>query len=97
MQNIAQEKHETPTWAPRGVRQIRGDWPGPVEGDRGGATANPKGSDKTQRMGRCPSARATARKGLIPPAKTRRERGYIANVIDQREWRKEKADGTPRT
>ena len=54
-----------------------------MEGDIGGAIANPMGSDGTQRIGRCPSARATARKGLIPSAKTRRERSYIANVIDQ--------------
>ena len=44
-----------------------------------------------------PNARATARKGLTPPAKTWRKRGDIVNVIDQRDRRKEKEDGTPRT
>ena len=55
------------------------------------------GSNGTQRMGRRPSARATVRKGLIPSAKTRHERGYIANGIEKRDRRKEKADGTLRT
>ena len=41
------------------------------------------GSDGTQRIGRHPSARATARKGLIPPAKARRKRGHKANGIEQ--------------
>ena len=42
------------------------------------------------RMGRRPSARATARKGLILSAKTRRERGDIANGIYKRDRCKEK-------
>ena len=48
-------------------------------------------------MGRRPSARATARKRRIPSAKTLRERGDIANGIDKRDRRKEKAEGTLRT
>ena len=51
------------------------------------------GSDGTQCMGRRPSARATARKGLIPSAK----RGDIANGIDKRDRCKEKAEGTLKT
>ena len=68
-----------------------------MEGDIGGATANPKGSDGTQHMGRRPSARATARKRRIPSAKTLRERGDIVNGIDKLDRRKEKAEGTLRT
>ena len=52
------------------------------------------GSDRTQRMGRRPSARATERKGLIQSAKTRRERVDIANGIYKRDIAR-KVDGTP--
>ena len=48
-------------------------------------------------MGRRPSARATARKGLTPSAKTWHERGDSANGIDKRDQRQEKAEGTLRT
>ena len=74
-----------------------GDWPGPVEGDIGGATANPMGSDGAQRMRRRLSARATARKGRTPPAKTWLKRVDSANGIDKQDRRPEKAEGMLRT
>ena len=80
-----------------GIRPNHGDWPGQVEGNRGGANANPMGSDGAQHMGRRPSARATARKGRTPSAKTWRERGDSANGIDKQDRRQEKAEGMLRT
>ena len=56
----------------------------------------PKGSDGTQPTGRRPSARANAHKRRKPAAKTLSERRQC-DGIEQRDRRKEKAEGTLRT
>ena len=81
----------------KATRQIGGDQPGKVEGDIGGTTATPQGPLRNQTPGETPYRKSETRTKAETVSKDTVQEGRQCDGTDQRDRRKETAEGTLRT